>query len=285
MAAFDAELEKVCLKALSKKPADRYSSAESFAQDLDRWLRGGQVRAKPSTVRIVLKPKPSRALPIALAITGAVAVVALALLIARPAPPPPPPKVIVVEKTAPPPPKPAVVSLLSKADPAAGTIKGKWSLRNGELTSELGELGVFSFLAEPPAEYDLRVEFTPHGKEPDINVLGIAGGRPFQWYVGAQSSTWFGFGRIDNTPGWDHPSGSRQPGLMKTGKRHVTVLEVRKDRITGYLDGRKMASLETAGRSLDVEYELLPRERNRLGLVTWKNPTTFHAVELQDVRR
>lgn len=41
------DLETVCLRALAKEPARRYSSAGAFADDLDRWLTGKPVHARP----------------------------------------------------------------------------------------------------------------------------------------------------------------------------------------------------------------------------------------------
>jgi eukaryotic-like serine/threonine-protein kinase len=43
----DADLEQICLKALSKRPADRYTSAHEFATDLQRFLSGKAVSARP----------------------------------------------------------------------------------------------------------------------------------------------------------------------------------------------------------------------------------------------
>ncbi len=51
------DLQKICMKALEKKPADRYGSAAEMADDLDRFLSGVPVSASPASYSRLMSGK------------------------------------------------------------------------------------------------------------------------------------------------------------------------------------------------------------------------------------
>ena len=67
--AEEARLDRVCLKALAPDPAGRYASAQDLAEDLERWLRGEALVARPESApeRLARIVRRNPALSLALA--------------------------------------------------------------------------------------------------------------------------------------------------------------------------------------------------------------------------
>src|SRR5207237_520026 len=81
--SIDRDLETICLKCLQKDPAARYGSAEALAADLDRWVAGEPISARPATgaERAIkwARRNPALAALIVVTIAAAIAMTALGL--------------------------------------------------------------------------------------------------------------------------------------------------------------------------------------------------------------
>lgn len=79
--AIDRDLEIICLKCLEKDPARRYGSAEALAEDLERWLRGEPIQARPASTwtqsRKWVRRRPALAALLAVLLLGAPMALAL----------------------------------------------------------------------------------------------------------------------------------------------------------------------------------------------------------------
>jgi eukaryotic-like serine/threonine-protein kinase len=80
-AALDRDLDTICVKCLQKEPSRRYATADELADDLERYLAGKPIAARPiSTVERVVRWR--RRNPLSAALSGLVALLAISVFAA-----------------------------------------------------------------------------------------------------------------------------------------------------------------------------------------------------------
>jgi len=97
----------------------------------------------------------------------------------------------------------------------------------------------------PPEEYDYRVSFTPMSGNADVAIGLTAKGRSFVFYMKKYANDHcLGFEAISGKAIARGPTAHRFPHL-EMGSRYTVVVEVRKNGLRGYLDGKLVAEWAT----------------------------------------
>lgn len=292
-----ADLETVVLKALAKRPADRYATAGALADDLRRLLNGEPIAARPApgTVRVWRQAVRHR---VALASLTAALVGALAGAWAIPRLGHPP------RPVAPPAERPATsplapgrpeldeayyrefaraVPLLAQVVPARDRVSGEWREQGGRLSCGSAPFTRLQFATIPPSEYDLRVTFVRKSGYGDVNLLLTKEGRPFLWAMGAVGNSIFGFGTIKGAWADSNPTTRHEQNCVPIGQVFSVVVQVRRDGVWAYVNGKLKSSWATDYRDFGSDENWGLPDPRHIGLGTYESETEFRQVELLDV--
>jgi len=152
------------------------------------------------------------------------------------------------------------------------------------LLSDATEVARLEIPYQPPAEYDFEIQFTRVAGVDQVAQFAVQNGHQFAWIMGAYASTMSGFEYIGGTSVDNHPNTIRAKSCLKNGQRYSSVLQVRKDGLTVYLDGKLLTCWKTDGANLTLGEWRALRRRDTLGLSScYWSPTIFHAANLYPV--
>ncbi|MBI3857402.1 MAG: serine/threonine protein kinase [Planctomycetes bacterium] len=308
-------LEGVCMKALAKDPGNRYATAEQFAADLTRWLRGKDFRV--SDARLNRWVIGSLAAAILLALAGGAlqrwkpwranveadlalgdrllaegkaeeALVAYSRAAGREAD-----NVRagqgrdlalkkLREKLAPQPEDPwkAAISLLPVVDVPKDVVSGNWSRTPELLVSEGGKPARLQIAYRPPEEYDLRFVFARHSTNWCVNLILTRSGDPFTLVM--QRDGYFGFEKVRGEDFNKNVSVKRFDTPIQLNHEYTVLVEVRKSGVKSFCDGQPMSRLDTYdGVSMNRDWKL--PDPAALGLGTWDGGATIRRLEVREV--
>jgi hypothetical protein len=176
------------------------------------------------------------------------------------------------------PPKARVVDLLAHVDPVADAIEGVWKLENGQLYSDTSDWARIAIAYQPPVEYDFRIEFTRVAGDNCIAQI-FTHKNPCTFVLFGWKNTISGFQQVGGLSADKNPTGVKGSST-ENGKRHTSVVKVRKASIEAWLDGSLLTRHSTSGGDLGPRDWLIP---SPLGLGSRNSPMAIHSVQLIEI--
>jgi hypothetical protein len=177
---------------------------------------------------------------------------------------------------------PRWIDLLPLVQPELDVVHGKWS-RDGCVLFTEGQSGRLELPYTPPAEYAFRIDFTVRAGQETV-FMGIAKeGKAFQWIMGNIGNRFAGFQLVDGQDAGKNKATVKQQ--LELGRRYVTIVEVYRDKLKVYVDGRLLMEWPTDFHELShhPHANWAPREPSRLAVGSWSTPVVFHRIEVLEL--
>lgn len=176
------------------------------------------------------------------------------------------------------------INLLALLDPKRDSVTGQWTRGSNTLIGDVAKkqrTARIEIPYEPPAEYDFRIEFTPQEAVGGGQYL-TAFGRDFAWdfFAGAKNRA-CGFEFVDDLPLLQNTSCVMLSPVV-AGRRYVSLVEVRRGSVRGFLDDQLVTERMTDYRDMSTPPYWKLTHENRLGLGC-SGRMTFHRAELRGI--
>lgn len=170
--------------------------------------------------------------------------------------------------------------LLTLVDLTTDPMQGTWRFTGNNLTNDATPRARLSLPVQPPAEYDFRIVFTRRKGDEVTQILNWKG-NGIAWVLGAIGNTACGFLRSNTelTP----PFNAKESKGLSHGERHSTIIEVRKDRVRGYLDGHLLSEWTGDSKELTWHPGWDLRGELKLGLGSHNADLLIHSIQMLDV--
>jgi serine/threonine protein kinase len=170
-------------------------------------------------------------------------------------------------------------SLLSSADLSRSVISGKWRREGGSVVSD-DSVCILALRDDMPAAYRLRVVFTRISGEYCVGVFFRVNGQVTSVDIDGWGKDLAGIQTIDGLS-LEQEESPFVYGLVD-GRRYEMKIEVRRDAVSIFINGRELGTVPIAGRQLGVVYPWMwdPAERPAaLAIGSYESPMRFESVE------
>ena len=162
------------------------------------------------------------------------------------------------------------IDLLKLVDPARDSIRGKWRLLgDGLLASDPAQAACIEIPYEPPEEYDFRIVFVSTFAREAVQQICRGGGSQFAFTVGGWNNAVSGFQMIKGQMADRNPTTTNASRWLVSGRRHVSVVKLRKDGVEGWFDDKRVAGYKTDWTDMSLPSEARLRRPNSIGIMAW----------------
>jgi hypothetical protein len=176
-----------------------------------------------------------------------------------------------------------VVNLLALTAPESDAVSGEWRRDRLGLTSDNDATARLRIPYAPPEEYDFHIQFTRNDGDDQVSQILTHSGRNFIWGNGASHNAIHAFSMVNGRNGASNKTKVAVLAEEKPkGRMHDSVVQIRKNYVAAYVDGRLVSRHETNFSDMSI-YSGTAIGGGALGLATWNTPTTFSLVEVTEV--
>ena len=177
------------------------------------------------------------------------------------------------------------VDLLALFDPKADSVSGAWTRTpKGDLQSDSAKAARVAIAYKIPEQYDVRATFERKSGNGDAALILARAGKNFIWTIGAVSNKTMAIAQVAGKNFDGNPAASTCSACLKNGEKHTTVVQVRKDRISAYLDGKLVQEWVPSMGELGLEPTWKIPDGKTLGLASWQSEVIFHSFQLIEVK-
>jgi hypothetical protein len=183
------------------------------------------------------------------------------------------------------------INLLRLIDPDRDAVFGKWSSVDGRIQSDMsgdpknGEARI-EIPYQPPAEYDLKITFTPTQGTGENKIVLSKGGKAFAYVVSAhlpEGTPIAGFEVVNNQRAAGNTTNAKLDKPLEKGRNYTAVMQVRNDGVKAYLDDKLTSQLKTDYKDMGIFWSQKLRDDTLLGLVTWRSAVRYNSIEVYEI--
>jgi hypothetical protein len=170
------------------------------------------------------------------------------------------------------------VNLLALVDLDHDVLNGRWRIEQGSLIGDNEGHSRVRIPYAPPEEYDFRIVFTRLDGNADVAQLLSHGPASFAWEMGAFDNTNTLISIIKDP----NPTIKRVQSVLANGKSSESIVKVRRNSVSAYLNGKLLASYTTDYSDLSIDGGWSGID-GVLGVGSWQSSTRFDAIELVEI--